>query len=89
MSKRAHALDSYLGRKLVNSFDPPERRRSPAELKRMDIADQLIYLRHHPETEEQKLQDLVREDRDSHYDMTGEVDERDKLDNEPPASWGN
>jgi hypothetical protein len=77
-----------MDKRLVSSTSPRERRKSAAELKRMPIEDQLIYLRHHPETEDEKLQALMREDRNVDADMTGEIDHQDLLDNTPPESWG-
>jgi hypothetical protein len=88
MAERAHALSSILGKRLVSTNHIPERRKSQDELRRMAPEDRLIYEREHPWTDAERMAELEREDRDAHYDMTGEVDERDLLDNHPPPDWG-
>lgn len=88
MTRRSHTFDHMLGKPMASSLDMPERRKSAAELRRMDIADQLIYLRNHPESDDEKLQALMREERDAQSDLTGEVDHQDLLDNRPPEDWG-
>jgi hypothetical protein len=80
--------DHLIGKRMASSWEPPERRKSKAEIARMPIEDQLIYLRGHPETEDDRQEALEREDRDARYKTSGEVDERDLLDNEPPPDWG-
>jgi hypothetical protein len=88
MTKQSHCLDGLLGKQMVSTLPIPERRKSKDELAAMSIEDRLIYAMHHPMSEEEKIEELEREDRDRHYDMTGEVDERDLLDNHPPPDWG-
>ena len=81
------SINGY-GNVLANSWGPPERRKSKDELAAMSIEDRLIYAMHHPFSEQEKIEALEREMRDAEYDMTGEVDERDLLDNHPPPDWG-
>jgi hypothetical protein len=88
MSKQAHALDSYFGQRLVSTLPIRERRKSADELKAMPVETRLWYEIHHPLSEAEKLEQMQREDRDADYEATGEVDERDLLDNHPPADWG-
>jgi hypothetical protein len=88
MAKQPHMLDHVLGKKLVSSHTAPERRKSDNELRRMQPEDRLRYELENPLSEEEKYDALRREIRDAHYETSGEVDERDLLDNEPPPDWG-
>jgi hypothetical protein len=88
MAKQSHGLDHLLGSRMASSLSIPERRKSKAEIARMPIESQLIYMREHSESEDERQEALEIEDRDAHYQTTGEVDARDLLDNEPPPDWG-
>lgn len=88
MSRRSHALEAYFGLKRVSTLPIRERRKTKAELDRMPIESRILYEAAHPLTDEEKHANLEREVRDYEYDTTGEVDERDILDNHPPPEWG-
>ena len=62
MSKNAHALDHLLGKRMVSSWAPPERRKTEAELQAMSDLDRLIYQIHHPLSEDEKQEALEQED---------------------------
>ena len=54
---------SEWGNVLANSWGPPPRRKTEAELRRMDHVDRLLYERHAPPlSEQEKCEALERED---------------------------
>lgn len=76
------------GTRLVDTLPLMERRRSQAELAMMPIEDRIIYEAGNPPSEAEKQEELEHEDAMHELELTGELDPRIILANEPPPDWG-
>jgi hypothetical protein len=85
--RRAHCLDHLLGQRMVATH-MRERRKSDAEVARMDVSEQARYLAAYPKTDAEKYADMKRKLSFDDWEKHGELDPQIILDNEPPPDWG-
>ena len=80
------SINGY-GNVLANSWGPPPRRKTEAELRRMDHVDRLLYEANHPLTDAEKQAQLEDEDMRHRLGLTGEFTNWSDRDI-PPPDWG-